>query len=48
MIRITAVVSVLCGPLKYSWQIGDHMLALWRVEEEDWREVTIIEKKKDK
>ena len=24
------------------------MLALWRPEEDDWREVTIIEKKKDK
>ena len=29
-------------------QVGDHMLALWRPEEDDWREVTIIEKKKDK
>jgi hypothetical protein len=28
-------------------QIGDHLLALWREEEDDWREVTIIEKKKD-
>ena len=28
-------------------QVGDHLLALWRPEEDDWREVTIIDKKKD-
>jgi len=28
-------------------KVGDHLLALWREEEDDWREVQVIEKKKD-
>jgi hypothetical protein len=28
-------------------KVGDTLLALWRPEADDWREVTIIEKKND-
>jgi hypothetical protein len=34
-------------PKKKEIKVGDTLLALWRPEADDWREVTIIEKKND-